>query len=452
MASLVPLTASVKNARTADWDMASRQLLVHARAEKTNKTYSSQLKSAMNDMLTAGETLPPSSGAIARMLRRRAARTAHPASMLSQTRSALHWYFEGMGLPSPMHTPEMRALLAALRSTETTAPVKHRRSFAAELPRVFQFLRQTAIAGEVEDDRSAIEQTIGARADAACAPAEGVAEDWLHQMDIKVLRARTLFLLTLYSFLRPGGTSVDMFYRDNVLFGTSTEENGAAKRAWVELQILGGKGDTNKQGYTTRVFEAIDKRLCPVEHLRAYLYRTEEQAALLATQEAEDGHNQPPAGAGGRGKKPTHAATKNRGRHRVFLTHKGPSRKLSSAAAARDIELVLKWSGVEGHTAAECRNTGASVAYNSGVAIEDVLQIGGWSQNSKEILVSTYLERSTRLDVTRVLEGRAQPPSIAVQQAPGPPGTAAAVSSGVIRETRSSARVIARRERQAEEG
>ena len=197
-------------------------------------------------------------------------------------------------------------------------------------------------------------------------------------MSLKKLRMKCIALLALAFMLRPSDIApksvkynLDTNTTERFLFTTDAvhfPENGG-----VSLKFLGTKNDTNRDGFSVSIPPASNAVLDPASALQCYILRSSHL-------------------------RPTHS-------NPVFISLKSPYKALSAASIAKDLNTVIKDSGLDTtvYSAKSFRPTGATRAIEQGIDPDKVRRLGRWK--TQTVFFEHYVHDKVPLSTTDSIIG-----------------------------------------------
>ena len=205
-------------------------------------------------------------------------------------------------------------------------------------------------------------------------------------MEEKELRDRTILLLALCCMSRPSDLSKNVVTRPRLIFGEHKPNQDGSVDKYVDIVMLGTKTDTKMDGRKVRVYEVSLAERCPIRHLRAYLQRTMDRALRFKTI-----HNE---------QVPLFLTTES------YARSVKEERGLTADTIASILKHILDLAGIKSvHgqgkiSARSIRPTAATQAFAAGISLTDILDTGGWSTESADLLRKHYLRPCRRNNVS----------------------------------------------------
>ena len=282
---------------------------------------------------------------------------------MKQLRYAYAIYAQALRLPNHFELPQTKRLLSKAVEKFTKAPLQHVPSFHEEIHMLFDYL------------------------DASWVP--------FNEMSEKMLRDRSILLTALCLMARPSDIAKFSFFRTWVVFQNGQTEIDFA----VEIQIIASKTDQKRQGRKLRIYSVDKIQRCMVRHLEAYLLSTKHKEHVYRSQQT------------------SHVAQDERQDSDIdkgvptFLSVTNDVKGLMPDSISAIITSFLQEAGIDESlgkgkiTAKSIRPTAATQAFTQGVSLADILDTGGWSVNSADLLRRYYLRPSIRHNISDCLLG-----------------------------------------------
>ena len=172
-------------------------------------------------------------------------------------------------------------------------------------------------------------------------------DNW--KLELHNLRIKTLALLALTVMLRPSDVAPNAEHFD-IDAGIASKITMSTKQVKFKddgsltLWLQGIKNDRDRDGFQVNIPQASEPKIDPVKALQVYMLRTD--------------HIRPASGA-------------------LFLTLRRPHTNIGSATVAKDLELAIKYAGLQGqgYSAKSFRPTGATTAIQNGCQPDQVRAI-----------------------------------------------------------------------------
>lgn len=319
----------VAKLRQAGFPERSLDLIPMSLAASTRQSYNRTLNKIRIFCSNANELFPPNNPAIlAEFLLDLSDSTTRPKAQITNTSAVMACVSEIFDIPNLMQSPPLHRLAQALIKTQTVAPRIHTPVMPIE-------------------------------------PFMDLFHSWPDNSDLGLhdLRIKTLTLLALTVMLRPSDVapraeSIDITSGIASRFIMTTKQLKFEEDGSLTLWLHGIKNDASRDGFQVNIPPASDIKVDPVETLRTYIRRT---AAVRPKSDA------------------------------LFLTLRQPYNGLSSATVAKDLELSIKYAGLngQGFSAKSFRPTGATTAIQSGCKPDHVRAIGRWK--CQEVFENYYV-------------------------------------------------------------
>ena len=259
-----------------------------------------------------------------------AGQSNRPESMLKVTSAAITCLFEALGKHSPMNHPDLKRLVSGIVKSGTSVPMQRTKPMPIQ-PFIDLFT------------------TFG---DNDTMP--------LRHLRMKALTLVALTCMTRPSDLAPKGVTLDksdlsinniVLSLDNIHFN---EDHS------MTIHFFGIKNDTLRSGFEVNIPHNSDNPIMdPVSCLQKYIDRTN--------------------------------VYRDKEKRPLFISLTSPFKAISSARIAFILDEVIALAGLseKGFSAKSFRPTGATIAVNSGVLPETVMQIGRWK--TKEVFLNHYV-------------------------------------------------------------
>ena len=337
------------------WSKEARDVLIWTKDSKPMlRAYASVLKGLFNWLIDKRYTLPVTSDYLSEYIVHKAesSPSGRPSSGLKQLKYAYRIYANALGLENFFQHESIKTLVQKSIQKFTKDAIQHVGSFHDDLDLLFEYF-----------DRSWVP---------------------LETMDEKELRDRTIVLVSLCTMARPSDICAMTLLRKRVCFERKTviQDGVEVVDNFFQLTLLGTKTDQKMDGRKVRVYSVSEPKRCPVLHLKQYMERTQDTALRMID---------PP----------------------LFLsicsTVHPVKKGLKPDTIASIIKAILDQAGIRSEpgkpkiTARSIRPTAATKAYMEDVSITDILDTGGWSVNSADLLRKHYLRPSRRNNISSAI-------------------------------------------------
>ena len=268
--------------------------------------------------------------AVAEFLCHVADKSQRPESVVKGTSAAITCLFEALGKQSPIHNYDIKRLISGIIKSSTSVPMKRSRPMPVQ-------------------------------------PFIDLFTSWGNNdtLTLKQLRMKAITLLALVCMTRPSDlapkgvllNTLDLTVNSIVL---SLDNVEFLPDKSLTILFFGIKNDTSRSGFEVNIPQNSNNHyIDPVSCLQCYIHRT---------QSVRPSDTKP-----------------------VFLSLKAPFKAISSSTVANILDEVITLAGLsdKGFSAKSFRPTGATLAVNSGILPETVMQIGRWK--TKEVFMNHYV-------------------------------------------------------------
>ncbi len=318
---------------------------------------------------------PPTTAMFLDFLAIRAQSLTRPQSQLSQYKNGISLLCKACGFADITTGDDVAKVISGITRAETKVPVRHTPTFVSYMPLFVAYLKSFPI-------RSVLD-----------------------------LRLKTLVLIQLCAFARTADLAADVCFRESVIFEDLRLQQGALL-TFVRMVSFGGKTDKSRLGQEIQLFPCSDVSLCPVFHLRAYIFITSTFASTFTDSLVDSARRRTP----------------------IFFSHddiafpisfsfrslystnlpwasvQHPLAAVFSPLSLEDVFSDVEVSPLTSHehsrlltafirsagitdpliTARSFRPTAASIAHAGGISMDEILRLGRWSTNSLEMVLRTY--------------------------------------------------------------
>ena len=316
--------------RCSDWSRRATRQTIHSTADSTLRSYNSYVEKYVLFFKTNNHdfTEEHNISALADFLCQIADSSTRPESCIKSTLTAVSFYFEGLGKPSPAYNSDIKRLTTALIKSGTVKPMSRQKPMP-----ISAFYQLFHLLGDNE------------------------------KLSMKSLRLKTVTLLALVLMTRPSDLApkAKMFDPQSMTSKSvvlSLDDIHFNDQGSVTFTFWGIKNDTQRQGFEVSIPPSSDIVMDPVSCSRTYIAKTVQYR-----------------------KSPDNP---------LLISLKAPYKAISADTVGSILEESINMAGLgdQGFTA-KFRPTGATIAVSQGILPETVIKIEGWK--TKEVFLNHYM-------------------------------------------------------------